>query len=42
MVCRGGTINTCLRLGLFGIIQDAYVPIVQHIRPGMPVSSPPR
>lgn len=35
--CNNQTQEECLALGLLGIMQDAYVPIVQHVQPGMPV-----
>jgi hypothetical protein len=39
--CSNKTLRECLERQLFGMMQDAFVPIVQHIRPGMPVSSAP-
>ena len=38
--CSHHTQDECLALGLLGTMQDAYVPIVANIRPGMPVRNP--
>lgn len=37
-VCSAGTVQSCLQMGLLGMMQDTFVPIVQHISVGMPVS----
>lgn len=39
--CSKDNIRECLERRLFGMMQDAFVPIVQHIRPGLPVRSAP-
>ncbi|CAL8468612.1 g8152 [Coccomyxa elongata] len=35
--CSKDNIRECLERRLFGMMQDAFVPIVQYIRPGLPV-----
>ncbi len=35
--CSKDNIWECLERRLFGMMQDAFVPIVQYIRPGLPV-----
>ena len=37
-VCSAGTVQSCLQKGLLGMMQDTYIPIVQHVSVGMPVS----
>lgn len=37
-VCSAGTVQSCLQKGLLGMMQDTFVPIVQHVSIGMPVS----
>lgn len=37
-VCGPQTLAECISRSLFGMMQDTFVPIVQHIRPGLPVS----
>lgn len=37
--CSNEKVRECLDRQLFGMMQNAFVPIVQHIRPGMPVCS---
>ncbi len=37
LACSRQTLDECLRLCVFGIQQNAFVPIIQHIRPGLPV-----
>ena len=42
-VCSAGTVQSCLQKGLLGMMQDTYIPIVQHVSMGMPVRlQPPR
>ena len=36
-VCSAGTVQSCLQKGLLGMMQDTYIPIVQHVSVGMPV-----
>ena len=37
-VCSAGTVQSCLAKSLLGMMQDTYIPIVQHISVGLPVS----
>lgn len=37
-VCSAGTVQSCLAQSLLGMMQDTYIPIVQHISVGLPVS----
>ena len=36
-VCSAGTVQSCLAQSLLGMMQDTYIPIVQHISVGLPV-----
>lgn len=37
-VCSAGTVQSCLQKGLLGMMQDTFIPIVQHVSLGMPVN----